>query len=193
MVLLRHSIPLACNRVNEICIGHIPCNFLQIRCTKGTPISMYQVRLNGISCDQVGQVMGPSTEYLLYRATENLLYGKSLRLTRPLAKPREKAMKKVGGDVTDKSYSYLTNLDTPGSVEMSGDGLPVYGVNVHQQKLDAALAQLSMIAKNGQIVPPSPDLYAILPKGVGGRAPKRSTRPQMGVPGDEVLIKQMVF
>jgi len=129
--------------------------------------------------------MGPSTEYLLYRATEDLLYGKSLRLTRPISKG-SKAMKKVGGDVTDKSYSYMTNLTTPGSVVMGGKGLDVEGLNMHGKKLEEALNNLSGIARTG--VPESPDVYAILPKGVGGRGKMRGTPPMMGVDAGEVVM-----
>ncbi|GMI34824.1 hypothetical protein TeGR_g9867 [Tetraparma gracilis] len=183
MVMLKSGVRLAANRLNEVKLGHIPCNFVEIRCKKGSPFSIFQLRCSGIPTENIGAVMGPSTEYLLYRATETLLYGPSLRLTRPLAKKRGDKMRKVGGDLTDKSYSYLTNLTTPPSMSLHDDRVAVDGVNMHQRKLDNALHQLSMIAK----VPPSPDLYAILPKGVGGRAGLRE-ETAMGGPGDEVLM-----
>ena len=58
-----------------------------------------------------------------------MLYGKSLRMVRPIAKPRHDKMEKVGGDLPDKSYSYLTNLETPQTVELSR-GFGVEGVGV---------------------------------------------------------------
>lgn len=35
---------LARNRINEIKIGHIPCNYVKIIVKRGAPISIYQVR-----------------------------------------------------------------------------------------------------------------------------------------------------
>ena len=108
-----------------------------------------------------------STEYLLYRATERLLYGKSLRMVRPIAKPRHDKMEKVGGDLPDKSYSYLTNLETPQTVELSR-GFGVEGENPVGKKLDEILFE----AMQGDFKE-SPDRDAILPDGVGGVGGKR--------------------
>jgi hypothetical protein len=108
-----------------------------------------------------------STEYLLYRATERMLYGKSLRMVRPIAKPRHDKMEKVGGDLPDKSYSYLTNLETPQTVELSR-GFGVEGENPVGKKLDEILFE----AMQGDFKE-SPDRDAILPDGVGGVGGKR--------------------
>jgi len=127
---------------------------------------MNQVRFNGISTLSVNERMGPSTEYLLYRATENILYGPSLRVSRPIAKNRTEKMAKVGGDLPNKSYSYTTNLTTPASNVISRDGgLVVEGHNMAKKKLEDALNNMSAI-------PDSPNLYDTLPQGVGGRVSK---------------------
>ncbi|GMH62370.1 hypothetical protein TrRE_jg12110, partial [Triparma retinervis] len=102
LVKIVSSKRLARNRLNEVRIGHIPCNYVKIVIKGGAPMSIYQLRLNGIDAGEVGAKMGPSTEYLLYRATERMLYGKSLRMVRPIAKPRHDKMEKF---VSDKEFS----------------------------------------------------------------------------------------
>jgi hypothetical protein len=76
---------------------------------------MHALRFNGIASTELSTKMGPATEYLLYKATENILFGKSLRIARPLAKPKEIQMQRLGGDAPNKSYSYMSNIATPQS------------------------------------------------------------------------------
>ncbi|GMH99062.1 hypothetical protein TrVE_jg9172 [Triparma verrucosa] len=175
---------LARNRINEIKIGHIPCNYVKIIVKRGAPISIYQLRLSGIDANEVGEKMGPSTEYLLYKSTERMLYGKSLRMVRPVAKPSHDKMEKVGGDLPDKSYSFLTDINTPSTITISPDNplarLYPRGENPVNKKL---------FELDEQIYPkpfPSPDLYNILPPGVGGTSKKDRRSPPLN--RSEVLV-----
>lgn len=165
-ITIKENYKLARNRINEIPIGHIPCRFVRLICLSGKPVSINQIRFNGISTLNVNDRMGPSTEYLLYKATENILYGDSLRISRPIAKKPAEKMQKVGGDAPNKSYSYTTNLTTPESNVISRDGgLVLSGHNMASKKLEDALNNMSAI-------PDSPNLYDILPEGVGGKVSK---------------------
>ncbi|GMI50515.1 hypothetical protein ScalyP_jg2416 [Parmales sp. scaly parma] len=167
---IKKGVPLARNRTCEVPVGHIPCRFVKIICRAGKPVSMHAIRLNGIDVLSIHDRMGPSTENLLYRATENILYGPSLRVSRPIEKPRHNKMQKVGGDKPNKSYSYTTNLETPASNVMSRDGgLVLSGHNMAKKKLEEALNNLSSI-------PDSPNVYTILPEGVGGFVSKDQPR-----------------
>ena len=163
---------LARGRLNEVKIGHVPSVYVKLVVKAGKPMSIYQIRFNGIEANTVGVRMGPSTEYLLYKATERILFGKSLRTVRPVAKSRHDKMEKVGGDLPDKSYSYLTDIATPASIEISNDrGLAAEGVNIVARKLDEILkAQLEHAIER------SFDRDAILPIGVGGRVAKKKKR-----------------
>jgi len=122
-------------------------------------------------------------EYLLYRATEKMLYGKSLRMVRPIAKPRHEKLERLGGDLPNKSYSYLTNIETPMTVELSR-GFRVQGENPVGKKLDEILFE----AMGGEFVE-SPDRDAILPKGVGGRVLERDLEVKVGAEGETKMIE----
>ena len=170
MITIKENYKLARNRMNEVPIGHIPCKFVRIICLGGKPVSLNQIRFNGINTLSVNERMGASTEYLLYRATENILYGPSLRVSRPLAKKAEEKREEVGGNLKNKSYSYTTNLTTPASNVISRDGgLVLTGRNMAKKKLEDALNNMSGI-------PESPNLYDILPEGVGGYVSKVKDR-----------------
>ena len=165
---------LAKYRINEIKIGHIPCNYVKIIVRSGSPISIYQLRLSGIDASQVGEKMGPSTEYLLYRATERILYGKSLRMVRPVAKPAWEKMEKVGGDLPDKSYSYLTDINTPSTVVISPDNPLAKIYPVGENPVGRKLFEL-----DAEIYGPiyeSPNPYDFLPKGVRGKSARSRRR-----------------
>jgi hypothetical protein len=146
LIRIKEGVILARNRVNEVKIGHVPCKYVKIVCRSGRPYSMHAVRFNGIASTEIGDKMGPATEYLLYKATERILFGKSLRIARPLAKPAEIQMNRLGGNAPDKSYSYLTNLQTPQSEVLSAKrGLGVYGENVRARRLEEMLAGVSAV------------------------------------------------
>jgi hypothetical protein len=59
LVKIVSSKRLARNRLNEVKIGHIPCNYVKIVIKGGAPMSIYQLRLNGIDAGEVGAKMGP--------------------------------------------------------------------------------------------------------------------------------------
>ena len=187
MVQIVKSQILCKNRVNEVKIGHLPCVYIRLVCRSGHPISIYQVRLNGLDALSIGEKFGPATEYLLYKSTERILFGSGLRLSRPIAKSKSNRMQKVGGDKPDASYSYLTDLATPRSVMMSRDGgLNVGGVNIARGKLDDALRNLSAIKD-----PNGSELYEeLFYRGTedGGAQKQRAKPPPVGVPTDEVFI-----
>ncbi|GMH73434.1 hypothetical protein TL16_g06191 [Triparma laevis f. inornata] len=175
---------LARNRINEIKIGHIPCNYVKIIVKRGAPISIYQLRLSGIEADEVGEKMGSSTEYLLYKSTERMLYGKSLRMVRPVAKPGHDKMEKVGGDLPDKSYSFLTDINTPSTITISPDNPLARMYPRGENPVNKKLFELEEFIYPKGVE--SPDLYDILPEGVGGRAKKARRSP--GLNREEVVM-----
>ena len=111
-----------------------------------------------------------------------MLYGKSLRMVRPIAKPRHEKMERLGGDLPNKSYSYLTNIETPQTVELS-KGFVVEGENPVGKKLDEILFEAMQ-----EDFKESPNRDAILPQGVGGVGGKRD-QGRVGAEGEVKMVE----